>query len=39
MAWVDDEFAEYNHKHLYALQEKAKTNGLGLWSDKEPIAP
>jgi endonuclease YncB( thermonuclease family) len=38
MAWVYDRYAQ-KHQHLYAVQEEAKANRLGLWSDKNPVAP
>jgi len=38
MAWVYDQYAS-NHKHLYRIQEDAKTNRRGLWVDKNPVPP
>ena len=37
MAWVYDKYA--TDMSLYQLQDKAKTQHLGLWSDPSPVAP
>lgn len=37
LAWVYDKYVtDYS---LYALQEQAKSKGIGLWSEKSPIPP
>ncbi|HAU0496514.1 TPA: thermonuclease family protein [Legionella pneumophila] len=37
LAWVYDKYVT-DHS-LYALQEQAKSKGIGLWSEKSPIPP
>ena len=37
LAWVYDQYVK--DKTLYDLQNKAKSNKVGLWSDEEPVAP
>ena len=37
MAWVFDRYV--TDRSLYALQDKARTAHLGLWSDQHPIPP
>lgn len=37
-AWVYRKYAK-GYGHLYALEEKAKTSKLGLWSDPSPVPP
>ncbi len=37
LAWVYDQYVK--DKTLYDLQNKAKSNKIGLWSDKDPVAP
>lgn len=37
MAWV---YRQYNHdEHLIALEDEAKANSNGLWSDADPVPP
>ena len=38
LAWVYEEYAP-NDSSLYALQTKAKSAKLGLWSEENPTAP
>ena len=37
MAWVYDRYA--TDKTLYAVQEEAKAERLGLWQDDKPLLP
>lgn len=37
MAWVYDRYAQ--DKTLYRLQDEARAAGLGLWADRDPVAP
>ena len=37
MAWVYDRYA--TDKSLYAVQEEAKAERLGLWQDDKPLLP
>jgi len=38
MAWVYPQYAK-NYPHLYPLEEKARSERRGLWTDAAPIAP
>jgi len=38
MAWVFERYARRNSP-LYAIQSEAKTAGIGLWSDPQPVQP
>ncbi|MCM5682979.1 thermonuclease family protein [Schlegelella sp. S2-27] len=38
MAWVFDRYAQ-SYNHLYALQNAARRERLGLWADPEPVPP
>ena len=37
MAWVYDKYVK--DKSLYALQDEAKAQKVGLWVDREPVPP
>lgn len=38
LAWVYTPYAS-GHPYLAPLQHKARSNGVGLWSQKRPLAP
>jgi endonuclease YncB( thermonuclease family) len=38
LAWVYDEYAD-SDSDLYALQDKARKTGTGLWADSRPVKP
>lgn len=39
LAWVYTPYASSGHPGLEALQRQARSSGVGLWSQKRPLAP